>query len=1114
MKKLSLALVLTLFGISTMLAQRVIMGTVTGDDGSALIGATVLVKGTSSGTITDVDGKYSIRITGDENTLVFSFTGFTTEEVAVGASNVVDVTLKSGQVLEEVVVTALGVSRYKNELAYSAQKVDGDEMTNTRDANVVNALSGRVAGLNVKRNNSLGGSTNIVLRGSKSLTGDNQALFVIDGVPVDNSNNNTSNQRSGRQGYDYGNAANDINADDIESVTVLKGAAASALYGSRASNGVVMITTKKGSKVKGIGVSVNTGINFGKIDKTTFVKYQKKYGGGYGAYYQDVIGTDADGNEIYYEDQPESDYLDNFFLNRYVDNPNARDKIVPTSEDASWGAPFDPNLMVYQWDAYDPTSPNYGKKTPWVAAKNGPESYFETSIGTSNSVMIDGTNENGYFKLGYTRTTDKGILPNSQIDKNLVNFSSSYNLTKKLKAFSSINFTSTDGTGRYGTGYDSKNQMTSFREWWQVNVDVQEQKAAYERTGQNVTWNWADPTDLVPIYWDNTYWVRYENFSTDHRNRYFGYLGATLNVTPWLDVTGRVSLDQYSEIQEERIAVGSVDVSEYSRFNRSFQEINYDLLGQFKEMNLADNLKFNALLGTNIRKQNISSIRAKSNGGLSLPGLYSLTNSKNPIEAPEEIETALEVDGVFAQAGFVYDNWAILDLTARRDQASTLPAGNNIYYYPSASLGIIFSRFLTPSDAFTFGKLRLNYAEVGNTAPPLSVLDVYRLGSVFGSASSASVSEIDKYSTGGSYLLTSTKNNPDLKPERTKSYEAGLELRFLKDMLGFDVTYYKMNTVDQILPAAVSRATGYTAKFINAGDVENRGWEVQMFLRPINTPNFKWRMDVNWARNRNKVLDLGEIDNLLLASMQGGVSINASVGEPYGTIKGNNYVYYDANGNGERDAGENDRVVNASGYYVSTTSTSELIGNVNPDWTGGVNNSFSFGDLSFSFLIDVKKGGDVFSLDQYYGLATGESVETAGKNDLGNEVRAPLDQGGGIIVEGVLADGTPNTKRYDATNFGIYGYRRNPAAAFVYDASFVKLREATLNYNLPKSMFSGSNVIQGATIGIYGRNLWIIHKNLPNADPEDGMSAGNVQGYQVGSYPTARVFGVNLNVKF
>lgn len=1051
-------------------AQRTVTGTVTGDDGSPLIGATVLVKGTTVGTVTDVDGSYSIRVPDGSNTLVFSYTGYQTGEMTLGASNVVDMTLKSGQVLEEVVVTALGITRYKNELPYSAQKVEGDQISGARDANMVNALSGRVAGLNVSRNNNFGGSTNIVLRGSKSLTGDNQAMFVIDGVPVDNSSTNTSGQRTGRAGYDYGNAANDINADDIASITVLKGAAAAALYGSRAANGVVMITTKKGSKEKGLGVSLNTGLNFGKIDKSTFIKYQKRHGGGYGPYYEDPSA---------------------YFLYRDINGDGQKDLVMPVSEDASWGGAFDPNLLVYQWDAFDPTSPNYGKPTPWVAAKNGPETFFETAIGTSNSIMIDGSNDKGYFKLGYTYAYDNGILPNSNITKNMVNFGAGYNLTSRLNVFSSINFTATEGLGRYGTGYDAKNQMTSFRQWWQVNVDVQDLRRAYERTKQNITWNWADPDDLVPIYWDNPYWVRYENYQNDRRNRYLGYLGATYNVTDWLDITGRVSLDQYDEIHEERIAVGSVDPGEYSRFNRNFQEINYDLMAQIKPFDIATNLKFDALIGTNIRKTAISSIRAVTNGGLILPRVYSLSNSKNPIQAPAENASELEVDGIFAKAGFVYDSWAILDLSIRRDQASSLPVDNNTYYYPSASLGIVFSRFLEQNDAFTFGKIRLNYAQVGNTAPPLSVFDVYNLGTSFGDAAVASV--------------PTTKNNSELKPEQTKSLEAGLEMRFLSDRLGFDLTWYKTNTVDQILPAAVSRATGYSAKFINAGDVENKGFELQVFARPVNTPNFKWNIDLNWARNRNKVLDLGGIDNLQLGSFQGGVSINAALNEPYGTIRGRNFVYDD----------KGNRVVGANGRYLQSATSAEIIGNINPDWTGGVYNTFTFAKhISFGFLIDVRKGGDIWSLDRNYGLATGLPEETAANNDLGNDLRLPLDQGGGIILKGVKEDGTPNDIRADAEAYGLLGYLRTPAAGFIYDGSFVKLREATLTYDFPKSLFAGANVVKGMSLGVYGRNLWIIHKNMPDADPEDGFGTGNLQGYQGGVYPTVRTFGVNLNVKF
>lgn len=1064
---------LTTFGlvfavVSIALSQRAITGTVTGDDGEPLIGATVRAKDSGSGTVTDVNGQYVLRVPAEATALVFSYTGFNTQEIALGASNVVDVVLISGIQLGETVVTALGVSRYKNELPYSAQKVDGNDVANVRNSNIVNSLGGKVAGLEIRRNNTLGGSSNIILRGNKSLTNDNQALFVIDGVPVDNSNTNTGNQRTGRGGYDYGNAAADINADDIESVTVLKGAGATALYGSRASNGVVLITTKKGSKHKGIGVAVNAGVNFGKYDKSTFVEYQKKYGQGYGRYYEDPSG---------------------YFLYRDVDGDGTEDLVTPTSEDASYGAPFDPNQQVYFWDAFDPSSPNFGKSRPYVAAANDPNSIFETAFGTNYGFTVDGSNDKGYFKLGYTKNKDDGIMPNSQVIKDMINFGAGFNLTDRLNLFANVNYTSTDGLGRYGTGYDAENLMTNFRQWWPVVVDIQEQRAAYDRTKQNITWNWADPSATVPIYWDNPYWTRYENYQNDHRNRYFGYTGLTYKLTKWLNVTGRISLDQYDEIQEERNAVGSIDLSRYSRFNRNFRELNYDGLLEIPQMNISDRLKFDALVGTNIRKTDITSILAATNGGLSIPGLYSLSNSVNTPLPPTETETHLQVNGVFGKVGFVWDRWAIIDGTLRRDQGSSLPEANNAYYYWSASAGIIFSEWLGENrSGVTFGKLRFNYASVGNTAPPLSVLDAYRLDAGYGSASLA--------------FLPLTKNNGDLKPERTNSLEVGLEMRFWDDKVGFDVSAYKTNTIDQIYPASVSRATGYSAKFVNAGDVENKGVEASVFFRPINKPNFSWRLELNWSMNRNKVLSLGgELQNLQLASFQGGVSINAAVGEPYGTIRGSNFVYT----NGRRTVGDNGR------YLISPTS-SEIIGDINPDWIGGINNTLRFKNISLGFLIDMRKGGDLFSLDLYYGMATGIYPETAGLNANGKEIRTPVADGGGLIMEGVKADGSENTTYVSAVNFGSQGYARNPAAGFIYDASFVKLREVNLTWDLPTRWFGSS--IRGLALGVYARNPWIIHKNMPYADPEEGISAGNVQGYQGGAYPSVRTFGVNLNAKF
>ncbi|MFZ4543599.1 MAG: SusC/RagA family TonB-linked outer membrane protein, partial [Saprospiraceae bacterium] len=789
MKKLLLMIALSFVSLGLILAQRAISGKVSDTKGEAVVGVNILVKGTFSGAATDVDGNYKIAVPSTGAVLIFSYVGFVTQEIAVGASNIVDVALaEDSQIISEVVVTALGVSRDKNELAYSAQKVRGEDLSRTRDGNITNALAGKVAGLNIKRNNSMGGSTNIVLRGTKSLTGDNQALFVVDGVPIDNSNNNTKGQKAGQKGYDFGNAAADINPDDVAELTVLKGAAATALYGSRAANGAVVITTKKGGR-RGLGVSVNLGATYGQYDKSTFAKYQKKYGQGYGQYYDDASG---------------------FFLESDVDGDGKADLVTPTTEDASWGAPFDPNKLVFQWDAFDPASPNYQKATPWVAAANDPGTFFENSIGTNNGFSIDGSNDRGYFKLGYNHLTDKGILPNSSMTKDLINFGAGFNITSKLKITSNINYTDLSATGRFGTGYDSKNLMTNYRQWWNVGVDLKSQEEAYSRNKKNITWNWGDLSGSGPIYWDNPYWTRRQNYENDGRGRYFGNIAAEYKLTNWLNVRGQVSLDKYNEFQEERIAVGSVDVSEYSRFDRSFQEKNFDFMLSTTQLKLANKLKFNALLGSNVRKTDINSISDKTNGGLAIPGIYALANSANARNAPTEIASRLQVNGMFAQGILNYDDFLFLDVSARRDKASSLPTANNSYFYPSASLGFIFSKFIPENSIFSFGKLRLNYAEVGNAAPTRIVNDFYTIG-VNPLAEDASV-----YATsyGGVALasLSDTKNNLSLKPERTKSAELGLETRFFNNKMGLDLTYYQMNTVDQIVAAPVSRTTGYAFK--------------------------------------------------------------------------------------------------------------------------------------------------------------------------------------------------------------------------------------------------------------------------------------------------------------
>ncbi|MGG8495680.1 SusC/RagA family TonB-linked outer membrane protein [Tenacibaculum sp. TC6] len=1056
--------------------EKTISGTVT-DESGPLPGVTVLKKGTSQGTETDFDGKYSLKAKSGD-ILVFSFVGMKTIEKTVGSSNSINVSMTNDNVLDEVVVTALGISRDKKSLGYATQEVAGEELTNNKSGNFVNALSGKASGVQIRKNNNLGGSTNVVIRGNASLTGSNQALFVIDGVPINNTNTNTSGQSQGAGGYyDYGNAASDINPEDIESINVLKGAAASALYGSRAANGVIMITTKKGKDSKGIGVTINSGITFGKIDKSTFAKYQTQYGAGYGPYYDD-----PDGN-WYLED---------------INGDGNDDQAVVYTEDASYGPAFDSNLMIYQWDSFDPDSPNYKKATPWVNAKNGPITFFETPVTITNSISLDKSLDKGNFRLNYTQFDQSGLMPNSEIKKHNFSMGGSFKLNDKLTATGYANYIKTSGLGRNSTGYGD-NIISNFKQWWQTNVDLQQQKDIYFATRRNVTWNPAtSEAGSAPIFWDNPYWTRYENYQNDSRNRFVGNASLTYELTDWLNVTGRIATDTYSELQEERRANGSVPSnfgvsrgtvdSGYGRKNISNTETNYDLMFNFNK-DLTDKINLKGILGTNIRRNHFQSIYASTAGGLGVPRLYSLQNSVGPLPLPIEVDSKIGVDGVYASASFGYDGTVFFDATLRRDHSSTLPKDNSTFYYPSFAGSFVFSK-LTNANWISFGKLRANYAEVGNSAPFDFLYDTFTVNIPPGTASTS---------------VGNTKKNPNLKPERTTSFEAGLEMKLFKNRFGFDFAYYKNNSVDQIVRVPVSTATGYLNKVLNAGEIENKGFEVSLNGTPIKTDDFTWNANVNWSKNKSKVLSLTEgITNLQLGSFQGGITINATVGQPYGIIQGTDYTYL----NGEKV------VDDSNGQYIKTSTSDQKIGDTNPDWLMGISNSFKYKNISLSFLIDIQQGGSIFSLDQYYGLATGLYEETAFINDLGNPVRNSIADGGGFINPGVNPDGSANTTRIRADRFGAFGYRRGlPDAAFVYDASYVKLREVTLTYNFTNALLD-KTFLKAASISFTGSNLWIIHKNLPHADPESGLSSGNLQGYSVGSLPTTRDFGFNVKLQF
>jgi len=1075
MNKLKLLISLfVLTGFTALMAQTVtIKGTVTSaEDGLPIPSVAVAVRGTTAGTLTGADGTYTVVVPASASQVVFTFVGMKTVTEDISGRSTIDVVMVTDMLgLDEVVVTALGITRDKKALGYAVQEVRGDNVSKTKESNFVNSLSGKIAGVQIKQSNTMGGSADILIRGYKSLMNNNQALFVIDGVPIDNSITNTGNQIGGWGGYDYGNAASDINSDDIESMSVLKGAAATALYGSRAANGVIMITTKKGVARKGVGVTVNAGLMFSTIDKATVPKIQKEYGGGYGQYYDDPSGY------FWYDD---------------LDGDGSMDLIVPTAEDASWGGKFDPSIMVFDWVSLEPTdTENYLKKTPWVAAKHDINDFFETGIKQTYNVAFDGGNEKGTYRLSYTNLTEKGILPNSELKKNSINFVGSYKLSDRLTVESNVTYVTDNNKGRYGTGYDPGNPMQSLAQWFQANVDIYDLRDYWITPDRRQrTWNYGYFDDLeIPIYHNNIYWTRYMNYQNDGRDRVMGYGLLSYKLTPWLTLEGRASTDTYSEFQEERAAVYSNQTSQYQKYLRNFSETNMDLMAKF--VKTYDNFSINGLLGANRRRTTVKSTDLSTVGGLLVPELYNVFNSQSPVRSTEN-ERYTGVNSVFGNLSMGFRNLVYLDLSARNDVSSTLPEGNNSYFYPSVSTSFIISELpgIKGSKLFSFMKLRLNYAEVGNDAPAYSLLSTYVQEPNWGSQ--------------GRFRVSTTIMNPELRPERTKSLEAGLETKFLNNRFGFDFSVYKTNSIDQIMPVNISPMSGYTSRYVNSGEIENKGIELALTATLVKAQDFSWDMQVNWFRNVNTVLSLYEgVENIMLSSTWD-VSTNIAVGYSYGQLRGTDFVYT----NGKR-------TVDADGYFLFSDASDEFIGSILPDWNAGITTSFNFKGFTLSGLFDISKGGKLYSVDMKYGLATGLFAETAGLNDKGNPIRDPVEDGGGMIfADAVYEDGSPNTSYIWAGDwFSGWLYDYLPTAYHVYDASYVKFRELAFGYNLPSKLLT-KTPFSKITLSVVGRNIAILYKNMPYYDPEASMSAGNIQGVANGAYPSTRTIGFNLSVGF
>ena len=1052
------------------IAQKTITGSVADDQGTPLPGATIVETGTNNGTTTDFDGNFTITVE-EDSSITISYIGYSSSTLA-SDSDFSSIFLVQENELEEVIVTSLGISREKKSLGYSVSKVGGDDIAAVKDTNFLTSMQGKVAGLNIKSTGGFGGSANVIIRGNSSLYGNNQALFIVDGTPVSNEISNSNG--GGRGGYDFGNGAMDINPDDIDTVSVLKGAAATALYGSRGSNGVIVITTKKGSKEDGFGVTVSSSFTSGNINLDTAPKYQNEYGGGYGAYY------DGPGSGFFLYD---------------VNGDGTDDLTAPFTEDASFGTKFDPNLSVYQWDSQWPQLANYKTATPYMAAENTPNDLYQTASTFINNVSIQDGNDDGSYRISFTNLDSEGIVPNSKLERNTISLNTSYNITDRFKASASVNLIKTDGKGRNGTGYDSRNLLQSHRQWWQVNVDPVEQIRVYQEHKENMTWNSYSWDDTDPIYFDNIGWTLFENYETDEKTRYYGNANLFYEINDWINVLGQISFDTSDSLVEERINVGSVDVSSYSRINRSRSEFNYNLRVNFNK-NLGK-ISLNGNLGTNLREENYSSISAATNGGLNIRGLYTLANSANAPLAPSEYTYQNMVDGIFGNVSLGYDNTYFLEASLRRDRSSTLPISGNKFVYPSISGTMLFSEIID-LDFLTFGKIRANYAEVGNDTSPYNVFSSYNLG--------------DPFNGNGLASNPSAFNNLDLKAEITKSTEFGIEASLFNSRVTIDASIYSQTTEDLLTPVDVSTSTGVAAKWLNAGSIKNNGVELMLSVIPVKTQDFNWSISGTWSNNKSEVLSLAEgLETLQLGSFQGGVSIHAIPGEAYGAIRGR---AFQRAANGQRLITANN--INGASYgpgFLRSDLSNEIIGNQTPDWNAGIRNMINYKNISFSFLIDIQEGGDFFSLDTYYGFATGIYDRSAGLNSLGNPKRDLVANGGGVLLDGVNADGTQNTIFTEHHNYrNPFGYKTGIQEQHEWDASYVKLREIRLAYDIPTSLFGG--FVNSASISLIGKNLWIISKNSPYSDPEFGLSAGNITGYQSGAPLGVKEIGASLKLQF
>lgn len=1014
-------MLLLFLSVSVFAQNKTVRGTVTGSDDSLPIpGVNISVKGTTRGVNTDIDGKFSISTSSDE-TLVFSFIGYTTVEVPVGNQTTIDVVLAvDATSLDDVVVTAFGVEREKKALGFAVTAVDGEEVSTVKETNVINSLAGKVAGLVVSPGSfGPGSSTRVILRGSNSLTGNNQPLYVIDGIPMNDAGFGSSNSNNASEfsRSDYGNGIADINPDDVESISVLKGPNAAALYGSRASNGVILITTKKGSKNKGLGVTLTS--SYQSQSPMLLPDMQNQYGQG-------------------------------------------RDGLVDLTTGGSWGAQLDGSSQPYYT----------GENRPYVAEPNNIKDFFENGSTFINTVAIDGGNDVASVRFSYTNTDIKSILPNSTIQKHNFNLRGFTQLTDKFTLDSKVSYSHTTGINRAALGTEGviQNLYTIPR-----NVALSDLKD-FQNDDLSVRTYTSGAS--------NPYWVVLNDRNDDVRSRLLGFAKLDYQITPELSIFGRVGAD-FTDQKIESVNQYGHWFYQQGRFNYGndkSSEVNTDFLITYnKTFNNGWGLTANFGGNHRINKSESFNIFGEQ---FKIPTQATLASATNLIPS-YSFERQKQVSSLYASAQISYQDMLFLDVTGRNDWSSTLPADNRSYFYPSASFSALINEiFEMDNSIVNLAKFRVSVAEVGNDTDPFQLENLYSL-------------EQNGYLGRTILNRSNTRYDENLKPESITTFEIGVDWQMFGNRLYGDFSYYNIDSKDLIWAIPVSGEGGFDFFNTNVGEINNKGVELLIGGTPIAKQDFSWDVSLNMAHNKNTLVSLIEdVDNFIFSTTNGGqVAVQAQVGGEYGAIYG---TEFQKNENGQL-------IVNAEGVPL-INSERNYLGNYQPDWIGGLSNTFRYKDFTLKFLIDARFGGEVYS------------GADAGLDGAGVSSRT-LEHRDGVIVDGVVNTGTdespvwtPNTTAITAQQY--YGALSGNASNYTYDQTNIRLRELAITYRVPQSIIS-KTFFTSANFSIVGRNLFFFKKEIDNFDPESSYSTTSfAQGVLFYTMPSLKSFGFNLNLGF